>query len=60
MTDHGNGTCSIDFAIEFEFVSSLFERMIGTVFDEIVHRMVGAFVDRADSIYGLDQRVHKL
>lgn len=58
--DNEDGSCTVDFAVEFAFVSTMFERMIGGVFDEIVKRMVGAFVDRADAIYGSEQRIHKL
>jgi coenzyme Q-binding protein COQ10 len=58
--DNGDGTCTIDFFIEFEFRSRLFERLIGGVFDEIVRRMVGAFVERADEVYGSEKRAHQL
>ncbi len=58
--DNGNGTSTLNFVIEFAFRSALFERMIGGFFDEIVHRMVAAFVTRADEVYGLEQRLHKL
>ncbi|MBI1179585.1 MAG: type II toxin-antitoxin system RatA family toxin [Alphaproteobacteria bacterium] len=58
--DNGDGSCTIDFFIEFEFRSRLFERLIGGVFNEIVKRMVGAFVSRADDLYGSDQRLHQL
>ena len=60
FAQNDDGTCTVDFFIEFEFRSKLFERLIGKVFDEIVHRMVGAFVDRADDIYGSKQTLHQL
>lgn len=60
FTDNEDGSCTVDFVIEFAFRSSLFERMIGGFFDEIVHRMVAAFVTRADEVYGSEQRMHKL
>jgi len=55
-----DGSCTVDFFIEFEFRSKLFEKLIGRVFDEIVHRMVSAFVDRADVLYGSEKKLHQL
>lgn len=60
FVDNGDGSCTVNFVIEFAFKSVLFERMIGGLFDEIVHRMVAAFVARADDVYGSEQRLHKL
>ncbi|MBM3504732.1 MAG: type II toxin-antitoxin system RatA family toxin [Alphaproteobacteria bacterium] len=42
----------IDFYVDFQFRSALLEKLIGTVFTEAVHRMVRAFEERADAIYG--------
>jgi len=47
-----DGGCAIDFCVDFEFRSHLFERLAGAVFTEAVHRMVDAFEDRADAVYG--------
>lgn len=55
-----DGTCTVDFLIEFEFRSRLLEKLIGGVFDEIVKRMVSAFVARADALYGSEKRLHQL
>lgn len=55
-----DGSCTVDFFIEFSFRSKIFEKLIGRVFDEIVHRMVGAFVDRADVLYGSNKRAYQL
>lgn len=44
--------CVIDFSVDFEFKSRLLEKAIGAVFQEAVHRMVSAFVTRADALYG--------
>jgi coenzyme Q-binding protein COQ10 len=49
---HGDGGCEIDFYVEFEFRSRIFEKMIGALFHEAVSRMVGAFEKRADALYG--------
>ncbi len=46
------GGCEIDFFVDFEFRSKLFERMIGALFHEAVTRMVGAFEKRAHALYG--------
>ena len=51
---HGDGGCEIDFYVEFEFRSRIFEKMIGALFHEAVSRMVGAFEKRADALYGLE------
>ena len=55
-----DGSCTVDFFIEFEFRSRLLEKLIGGVFDEIVKRMVSAFVIRADTLYGSEKRLHQL
>lgn len=43
--------CVIDFHVDFEFKSRLLEKAIGAVFQEAVHRMVGAFETRANALY---------
>lgn len=48
--DHGN--CVIDFYIDFEFRSRTLQRLIGSLFNQAVRRMVGAFEKRARAIYG--------
>lgn len=45
------GGCVIDFYIDFEFKSRLFQRLAGVVFNEAVRRMVGAFETRAKQLY---------
>lgn len=44
--------CVIDFSVDFEFKSRILEKAIGAVFQEAVHRMVGAFETRAYTLYG--------
>ena len=46
-----DGTCTVDFYVDFEFRSKFLQKMIGTVFNEAVKIMVHAFEKRADSIY---------
>ena len=50
--DDGEGQCVIDFYVDFEFRSRLLQRVIQTLFNEAVRRMVGAFERRAHSLYG--------
>jgi coenzyme Q-binding protein COQ10 len=49
---HGDGGCMIDFFVDFEFKSRIFQAAIGAVFNEAVKRMIGAFEKRADDLYG--------
>ncbi len=47
-----DGTCAIDFYVDFEFRSRLMQKLIGAVFNEAVKRMVHAFELRAHAMYG--------
>ena len=47
-----DGGAEINFHLEFEFHSRLLERLIGTLFNEVVRHMVTAFETRAGVIYG--------
>ncbi len=46
------GGCEIGFFIDFEFRSRILKNIMGPLFGEAVHRMVGAFETRAKNIYG--------
>ena len=46
-----DGSCTIDFFVEFEFRSRIMQRIIGAVFNEAVKIMVRSFEKRADTIY---------
>lgn len=48
----GEGSCRIDFRVEFEFRSVMLQKLIGVLFHEAVRRMVGAFEARARKLYG--------
>jgi coenzyme Q-binding protein COQ10 len=48
--EHAEG-CEIDFHVDFEFKSQLFQSVIETLFSEAVKRMVRAFESRADELY---------
>ena len=47
-----SGGCRIDFSVDFEFRSSVFEKLAGQYFDRAFRRMVSAFDARADALYG--------
>lgn len=48
--EHPNG-CEIEFFVDFEFKSQLFQSVIETLFSEAVKKMVNAFEQRADDLY---------
>ena len=48
---HGSGT-KLDFAVDFEFKSRIFERLAGAFFHEAFKRMVTSFEARAEKLYG--------
>ncbi len=47
-----DGTTEIDFFVDFEFKSALLQRIIGVVFNEAMRRVVRAFEQRAEKLYG--------
>lgn len=49
-----DGSCTVDFYVDFEFNSKLLQKMIGAVFNEAVKIMVHAFEKRAAVVYGLN------
>jgi coenzyme Q-binding protein COQ10 len=49
-----DGTCTVDFFVDFEFNSKFLQKVIGVVFNEAVKIMVHAFEKRADAVYQLD------
>lgn len=51
-----NGTCTVDFYVEFEFRSNLMQKMIGLVFNEAVKKMVHSFEERAYVVYSSKKR----
>ncbi len=46
-----DGTCVVDFHVDFEFRSKVLQKAIGVVFGEAVNKMVGAFEKRAAKLY---------
>ncbi|MBI1301190.1 MAG: type II toxin-antitoxin system RatA family toxin [Alphaproteobacteria bacterium] len=51
FTEEEDGTCTVDFYVEFEFKSIILQNLIGVFFTEIMQRMVGAFEKRAQALY---------
>lgn len=50
--DLPGGGCEVDFAVDFEFRNKAFEKLAGLVFAQAFEKMVGAFVARAEQLYG--------
>jgi coenzyme Q-binding protein COQ10 len=46
------GGCRIDFFVDFEFKSKMLQKIISVLFGEAVKRMVLAFEQRAEVLYG--------
>lgn len=44
--------CKVEFSLNYEFSSRLFEKIIGPVFSHISNSFVDAFVKRARQVYG--------
>lgn len=47
-----DGSCTIDFYVDFEFKNIILQNLMGVFFNELVRRMVTAFEQRAKQIYG--------
>ncbi|WP_299192654.1 type II toxin-antitoxin system RatA family toxin [uncultured Erythrobacter sp.] len=45
-------TCEIDFAVDFQFRNRVFQAMAGQYFDRAFRKMVAAFEQRAEELYG--------
>ncbi|MGF1562008.1 MAG: type II toxin-antitoxin system RatA family toxin [Geminicoccaceae bacterium] len=52
-----DGSCIVDFYVDFEFRSRVLQRLIGLLFNEAVQRMVAAFERRAHELYGEEGKV---
>lgn len=42
----------VDFTVDFAFKSRMFEMLAGQVFDRALRKMIGAFEERAETLYG--------
>ncbi len=52
FTQLEDGTCEVDFFVDFEFKSAVLQAVIGVVFNEAMQRIVRAFEKRAQDLYG--------
>ncbi|HPF78747.1 MAG TPA: type II toxin-antitoxin system RatA family toxin [Alphaproteobacteria bacterium] len=52
-----NGSCLIDFSVEFEFKNVALQTLANMFFNEVVKRMTDAFEARAHEIYGMPEGV---
>lgn len=52
FSDGENGSCVIDFSVEFEFKNVALQTLANMFFNEVVKRMTDAFEKRAHEIYG--------
>lgn len=48
----GEGGCLVDFCVDFEFRSRIFEALAGQMFGMALKKMIGAFETRAQKLYG--------
>ena len=48
----GEAACEVDFFVDFEFRSRTLQAIIGVVFHEAMRRIVRAFEQRAEQLYG--------
>lgn len=53
FTGGENGSCIIDFEVEFEFSNRMLQGLAQLFFNEVIRRMVGAFEARAAQVYGV-------
>ncbi len=48
---NADGSCTIDFYVDFEFRNKFFQNLMGMFFDKAVRKMVAAFEARAKELY---------
>ena len=52
FTDREDGGSTVAFTVDFEFRNFVLQKLIGLMFNEAMHRIVGAFEARARKLYG--------
>jgi coenzyme Q-binding protein COQ10 len=50
--DAADGGSTVDFTVDFSFRNVVFEALAGQFFDAALRKMTGAFIERADALYG--------
>lgn len=53
FTELGAEGCKIDLRLEYEFSTTLLDKLIGPVFGYISGNLIDAFLKRADRVYGM-------
>ena len=51
--DLGDGTCEVDFFIDYRFKNRTLGALMGAMFDKAFHKFSEAFAKRADEVYGV-------
>ncbi len=51
--DLPGGGSTVDFTVDFAFRNAIFEALAGQFFDSALRKMTGAFIQRADTLYGV-------
>lgn len=51
FVDSGEG-CDVSFFVNFEFKNAILQKVIGLVFNDAMQRIVRAFEERANALYG--------
>ena len=52
--DIAGGGSTVDFTVDFSFRNRIFEALAGQFFDSALRKMTGAFIERADALYGAE------
>lgn len=60
FTPSEDGGCEVDFCVEFTFRNAVFEALAGQYFDRAFRKMMQAFEDRADALYGRENAAANL
>jgi len=50
--ENREGGCFVDFTVDFAFRNAIFEALAGQFFDKALRKMTGAFIARAEELYG--------
>lgn len=51
--DLPDGRSTVDFTVDFSFRNRVFEALAGQFFDSALRKMTSAFIERADTLYGV-------